>query len=104
MMNYGVVLVTTNSVEQAEAIAQTLVAEKLVACVNILPVTSIYAWQGEICRDAEWQLIMKTNLDKFTELEARIKSLHSYEIPEIIALPIIQGATNYLNWLGEQVQ
>ncbi len=103
-MNYGIVLVTANSVEQAEAIAQTLVEEKLVACVNILPVTSIYTWQGEICRDAEWQLIMKTNLDKFTELAARIKSLHSYDIPEIIALPIIQGATNYLNWIGEQVQ
>lgn len=103
-MNYGVVLVTANSPEQAEAIAQTLVLEKLVACVNILPVTSIYPWQGKICQEAEWQLIMKTNLDKFPELAARIKSLHSYEIPEIIALPIIQGATNYLNWMREQIE
>ncbi|MEM7726018.1 MAG: divalent-cation tolerance protein CutA [Cyanobacteria bacterium P01_A01_bin.45] len=103
--NYTVVLVTTSSVEEAEAIARKLVADKLAACVNILPLgCSIYTWQGQVNKDKEWQLIIKTNFNKFSELETKIQELHSYEVPEIIALPIIAGSPAYLNWIDQQVE
>lgn len=96
---YGVVLVTTSSSEAAESMARALLTEKLAACVNIVPVNSFYTWQGKINSDREWQLIIKTDLAQFAALEAKIKTLHSYEVPEIIALPIIAGSESYLNWL-----
>lgn len=99
---FGVVLVTAGSEAEAGAIAQTLVAEKLAACVNIFPVQSTYRWQGEVQRDAEWQLFIKTDLQRFAELESRIRALHSYDVPEIIALPIQAGSAPYMAWLAEQ--
>ena len=102
--NYGVVLVTVGTKEAGKAIAQSLVQAKLAACVNILPIDSIYLWQGEINQDCEYQLIIKTDLDKFDELSHKIKTLHTYEVPEIIALPIVAGAKSYLDWLGNCLQ
>lgn len=102
--NYGVVLVTASSIEQAEAIAHSLIEQKLAACVNLLPVDSLYLWQGAVNRDREYQLIIKTDLRKFDELARQIKTLHSYEVPEIIALPIVAGSQSYLSWLGENLQ
>ncbi len=99
----GVVLVTTNSEEEAKNIARMLVSEKLAACVNIFPIHSIYRWQGEICEDGEWQLIIKTNLKLFPQLAERIKSLHSYQTPEIIALPLVDGSQSYIEWLQDSV-
>ncbi|MGV2831161.1 divalent-cation tolerance protein CutA [Myxosarcina sp. GI1(2024)] len=96
---YGIVLVTVSSPEEGETIARTLLAEKLAACVNIFPIDSIYTWQGKIERDREWQLTIKTNLAVFDELETKIKTLHSYEVPEIIAVPIIVGSQPYLEWI-----
>ena len=101
--NYGVVLVTASSQQEAEAIASTLVEEKLAACVSLTPINSIYSWQGKVQSEQEWQLIIKTDLTYFTRLEAKIKELHAYEVPEIIALPIITGYQPYLNWIGENV-
>lgn len=100
---YGVVLVTVASLEQGEAIASSLLNERSAACVNMFPVNSLYLWQGKINQDREYQLIIKTDLNKFTELAERIKTLHSYEVPEIIALPIITGSKSYLNWLDESL-
>ena len=97
--NYGVVLVTVSSLSEGQTIATALIEDKLAACVNLLPIDSIYLWQGEIQQDREYQLIIKTDLKKFTELAAKIKTLHSYEVPEIIALPIVDGSQAYLNWL-----
>ncbi|GAB4343725.1 MAG: divalent-cation tolerance protein CutA [Leptolyngbyaceae cyanobacterium] len=100
---FGVVLVTAPSQEQANTIAQTLVQTKLAACVTVLPVQSIYTWQGEIHQDEEWQLLIKSDLAKFAALEAKIRAIHPYEVPEIIAVPILQGSTPYLQWIAENV-
>ena len=100
---YGVVLVTAESEEQARAIASSLVKEKYAACVSVMPVHSVYTWQEEVHSDPEWQLMIKTDLNQYSQLETRIRELHSYEVPEIIALPIQAGLTPYLNWIGENV-
>jgi periplasmic divalent cation tolerance protein len=101
-MQYGVVLVTASSRAEAEAIAQTLIAAKLAACINLFPVYSISTWQGKLEQGEEWQLVIKTDLAKFSDLAAKVQEVHSYEVPEIIALPIALGAQPYLSWIGEQ--
>lgn len=100
---YGVVLVTASSRQEAEAIASALVNSHLAACVNLFPVHSIYMWQGKVNSEEEWQLVIKTDLTRFPTLEAKIQELHSYEVPEIIALPILAGSEPYLQWISEQV-
>lgn len=100
---FGIVLVTAPSQEQADTIAQTLVQTKLAACVTVLPVRSVYTWQGEIHQDEEWQLLIKSDLAKFAELEAKIRAIHPYQVPEIIAVPILKGSTPYLQWIAESV-
>lgn len=102
--NYGVVLVTAASQQEAEAIATFLVKSQLAACVSLLPIYSIYTWQGKLHQEQEWQLLIKTDLAQFSSLEAKIRELHSYEVPEIIALPILAGSQPYLQWISEQVQ
>jgi periplasmic divalent cation tolerance protein len=97
-----VVLVTCGSEEQATNIANSLVDERLASCVNIIsPVRSIYRWEGKIWDEKEWMLIIKTKKKRFEDLEKKVKSLHSYSVPEIIALPIVQGSASYLKWLEE---
>jgi periplasmic divalent cation tolerance protein len=84
----------------AEHIAETVVDERLAACVNLVPgLISIYRWQGQIQRDAEWLLIIKTYSTVYSLLEARLCELHPYKIPEIIALPIQAGSADYLDWM-----
>ncbi|YAF95704.1 MAG: divalent-cation tolerance protein CutA [Nodularia sp. CChRGM 3473] len=102
--NYGVVLVTTANMQEAETIANALVEAKLAACVSFLPIHSIYTWQGEIHKEYEWQLLIKTDLAQFSTLEAKIREIHSYEVSEIIALPIVAGSQPYLQWISEQVK
>ncbi|MGL5805708.1 MAG: divalent-cation tolerance protein CutA [Xenococcaceae cyanobacterium] len=101
---YGVVLVTASSPEEAAKIGSCLVELKLAACVNICPIQSIYSWQDKIHTNQEWQLIIKTKLTYFAELEAKIKELHSYEVPEIIAMPIIAGSETYLSWISDNIK
>jgi periplasmic divalent cation tolerance protein len=101
--NYGIILVTTASSEEAENIAAILLAEKLAACTSILPIRSIYRWEGKINKDAEWQLSIKTDLALFATIEAKIKQIHSYTTPEIIALPIVAGLSDYLDWIDESI-
>ncbi len=101
---YCFVLTTAASETEAKAIAQTLVQEKLAACVNLFPVQSIYIWQAQLQQEPEWQLLIKTTLACFPTLKDRIAELHSYDLPEIIALPIQLGSEGYLEWLGAQVQ
>jgi periplasmic divalent cation tolerance protein len=101
--NYGVVLVTAPSRDEAVAIARSLVEAKLGACVNIFPIHSVYTWQEELCADDEWQLIIKTDLAKFDALEAKVREVHSYEVPEVVALPIVSGSAPYLQWMSERV-
>ncbi|OCR02362.1 cation tolerance protein CutA [Oscillatoriales cyanobacterium USR001] len=103
-INYGVVLVTASSRTEAETIAKALVESQLAACVSFTPIHSIYTWQGVINSEEEWQLIIKTDLAKFDDLATKVRKLHSYEVPEIIALPIINGNPLYLQWISEQVK
>jgi periplasmic divalent cation tolerance protein len=104
MHDFIVVYVTVGSPAEGERLARTLVEEKLAACVNrIAPVQSIYRWQGEIEQSEEELLIIKTRKTLFTALEKKVRELHSYSVPEIIALPVIAGSDDYLRWLGEQV-
>jgi periplasmic divalent cation tolerance protein len=97
-------LCTCGSNEEASRIANTLVEARLAACVNILsPVQSIYRWQGRVETAAEILLLIKTTDERFPALQQRISELHSYETPEIIAVPIVAGLDKYLTWLREQV-
>ncbi|MBW1979631.1 MAG: divalent-cation tolerance protein CutA [Deltaproteobacteria bacterium] len=101
MANHIVVFVTTPA-QQAPGIARTLVEERLVACVNITPeIRSIYWWQGEIEDDSEVLCMMKTRQELFAALQRRIKAIHPYEVPEIIALPIVAGSQPYLDWIDQ---
>ncbi len=100
-----VVLVTASSVDEAKNIATTLVTEKLCACVNILPgVTSICSWDGKICDEREVLMIIKTGRNLFGDLEKRVSALHSYDVPEIIALPIKAGSQPYLDWIDQNTR
>jgi periplasmic divalent cation tolerance protein len=99
-MDYCVVLVTVGSETEARTIARALVEERLAACINIIPgLTSIYRWEGQVCEDREFLLLIKTQGEKVTELRDRIGHLHSYAVPEVIALPIFAGSARYLEWL-----
>jgi periplasmic divalent cation tolerance protein len=104
MNNHILVLVTTASKEESELIAAALVESRLAACVNIFPISSIYRWQGQIQSDSEYQLFIKTDIQLFSDIEAKIKELHSYSVPEIIAIDIVAGSGSYLNWLGESLR
>jgi len=82
-----------------------LVEEKLVACVNMIPrIRSVYWWKGEVCNEEEILMIMKTRSDLFPALRDRVRALHSYEVPEIIAFPIEQGLPEYLSWIAESTE
>jgi periplasmic divalent cation tolerance protein len=100
-----VVLITCRSVTEARRISRKLVDERLAACVNILrtPVESIYRWQGNIESAREILLIIKTSRGRFKALGSAVKRLHSYEVPEIIALPIERGWSGYLAWVSDSV-
>ncbi len=97
-----VVFVTAPTSDVARAIARRLVDAQLAACVNIVaPVESVYWWQGQRCEEQEWLLVIKSREPLFERLAAEVKALHSYSVPEVIALPIVAGATDYLRWLRE---
>src|SRR5687768_17784549 len=98
--------VTTTLPDQpaAERIAATLVAERLVACAQVMgPVSSTYRWQGKVEHSGEWYCHLKTIQERLPELSRRIRELHPYEVPEIIALPIVGGDPGYLKWIEESV-
>lgn len=97
------VLFCTASVGESGKIAKLLVEERLAACVNITNVKSCYRWQGEFCEDSEALLIVKTEKSMVDKIIKRIKEVHSYEVPEIIALPIVAGSEKYLEWVDESV-
>jgi len=97
---YCAVLITTKNTEEAERIATQLLNEKLIACANIVPgVTSLFWWEGKVDRSDEILLVLKTKKTLFDKLAKAVKALHSYEVPEIIALPIVRGYNPYLNWI-----
>ncbi len=98
------VLSTCNSEEQARAIARELVEKRLAACVNITPgVRSVYRWQGDIEESPECLLLIKSRRDLFERLAAELQKIHSYEVPEVIALQIVDGSGAYLGWLDREL-
>jgi periplasmic divalent cation tolerance protein len=101
-----VVLVTCANTAEAKRIARAVVEERLAACVNILPgaVTSIYRWKGKVETARERLLIIKTSRKRLAKVQATVERLHSYEVPEFIALPILAGSRAYLDWLEENVK
>jgi periplasmic divalent cation tolerance protein len=101
MEEYTVILITAPSTETAKEIARALLDAKLAACVNIIPVVnSLYIWEGEIYDEDEVLLIVKTRAELLDEgLIPTVQRVHPYKVPEIIALPIVKGAKNYLDWI-----
>ena len=99
-----IVFVTSADVPEAQKIARALVENRLAACVNIVPqVRSIYRWEGKVEDSAECLLLVKTSRPLFERVRAEVQRLHSYQVPEIIAVPIEQGAENYLAWLTDSL-
>ncbi|MCX6910323.1 MAG: divalent-cation tolerance protein CutA [Verrucomicrobia bacterium] len=101
---YCVVFVTAGSRPEARRIARALLERRLVACANIVPgVESHYWWEGKMEHAREWLLVMKTCRSKFRAVERAVKQFHSYQVPEIIALPLVAGQADYLRWIDASV-
>jgi len=98
---YCTILTTTSSETEGNALAEMLVTKKLAACVQIMPISSFYTWQGAIQKDSEVLLLIKTTSALYPQVEAFIIENHSYEIPEIIQVPITKGSPAYLAWMLE---
>lgn len=99
-----IVLITTASEEEATTIGRALVKNGLAACVNILALKkSIFHWEGNLSEEQEFLMILKSRSELFDELSRAVKQLHSYKVPEVVAVPIIKGSEDYLNWLMENV-
>ncbi len=104
MPDYIQVITTVEHREDAQRIATALVEQRLAACVQVSgPVTSTYRWQGKIHSAQEWQCSIKTRRDRYPEVEQAIRKLHPYQVPEILALPVVAGGADYLAWLDEAV-
>jgi periplasmic divalent cation tolerance protein len=105
MTDKRIVLTTCGSQNEAEKIAQNLVENRLAACVNIIPqIRSIYRWEGKVESAQEWLLLVKTTVGKFEQVREAIRGLHSYELPECIAIPVEDGSAAYLEWIEESVK
>ncbi len=100
-----VVFVTASSTDEAERIARAMVEERLAACANLVPsVASIFRWKGTIEREEEVLIIMKSRRRLLDRLVDRVKELHSYEVPEVVALPIVGGSDAYLDWIRQETE
>ncbi len=104
MTPYLQVVTTVENKTQAETMARILLEKRLVACVQIVECDSMYHWQGKIESSGEYLCLMKTRTDLFASLRGAIEGLHPYEIPEILATPIVAGNTPYLQWLEQELQ
>jgi periplasmic divalent cation tolerance protein len=104
MTEIVLVLTTMADDDRADAVARTLVEERLAACVNAHgPMWSTYRWKGHVERDAERQLVIKTTRDRLPDLERRLRALHTYELPEFLVLSIASGSADYLDWVAAEV-
>lgn len=105
MTDKRIVLSTAGSEEEARKIARYLVEQHLAACVNVVPqIESIYRWQGKVESSREWLLLIKTTAANFSKVREAIGKLHSYDVPECLAVSIEDGSTDYLKWIGESVK
>ncbi|MDR1285911.1 MAG: divalent-cation tolerance protein CutA [Campylobacteraceae bacterium] len=103
-MSYIIVFTTTANEESAQRIADKLLEKNLAACVSFTPIFSSYKWQGHIQKESEIELQIKTRAELYQKVEETIKSLHMYETPQIIAVPIKQGCDNYLEWIDNSLK
>jgi len=104
MEDFVVIFSTASSEEEGILIGTKIVEEGLAACTNVVPsIRSIYVWRGELCTDPEVLLIIKTTKRNVNRIVKRVKELHSYEVPEVIALPILHGSEDYLKWMEESL-
>ncbi|MFQ5896708.1 MAG: divalent-cation tolerance protein CutA [Candidatus Methylomirabilia bacterium] len=100
-----VVLVTTPSVEEGQRIARAVVAEHLAACVNVVPgLRSVFFWEGQLQEESEALLVIKTSRERYEALQRRVFELHTYSVPEVLALPVEAGSPSYLAWVDEAVR
>ncbi len=104
MHTYIQIATTIDSKKNAEILAEKLLEQRLVACVQIVGCHSMYHWQGKINDSHEYLCLMKTRADLFEALEQVITDLHPYEVPEILATPVMAGNTSYLNWMNQELQ
>lgn len=100
---YAIVFVTASSEQEAKLLAKSLVESQLAACVSLIPIQSVYTWQGELHQEQEWQLLIKTELALFEIISAKIHQLHSYQVPEVIAIALVAGSNSYLQWICAQI-
>ncbi len=101
MNDYVVIFVTTKDKEEAERISQLLLKERLIACANIIsPVTSFFHWVGKTEKVEECLIVMKSRRDLFAQVTEHVKSAHSYDVPEVLAVPIVEGSKAYLDWMS----
>lgn len=102
VQEYITVITTTSNKENADNIANNLLMQKLAGCVQVIgPITSHYWWENKICHNEEWICLIKTSQNLYEILEQAIKDIHPYDVPEIIALPILKASEDYLNWLTQ---
>jgi len=100
-----VIFVTAGSLGEGKKVARHLVETKLAACVSVLPpMESVYRWEGKIAEEGEFLLIIKSTRELFPEIEAAVSKIHSYQTPEIICLPVIEGSSKYLLWVSDSVK
>jgi periplasmic divalent cation tolerance protein len=100
-----VVFSTCGSAGEAERLARRVVDERLAACVNVIsPVRSFYRWKGVVEDSAEWLLVIKSSRGLFEALRAALESAHTYEVPEVIAIPVVEGSPNYLSWIEQELK
>jgi len=105
MTEIVLVLTTMPDDARAEALAATLVDERLAACVNVHgPMRSTYRWKGQVETEIERQLVIKTTRERVTALESRVRELHPYELPELVVIPVEDGSAPYLNWVANETQ
>jgi periplasmic divalent cation tolerance protein len=100
---FSIIYITAGDMAEARKIGRTLVGERLAACVNIFPITSIFRWKDNIDEANEFGIIVKTRSDTVKKIEKRVKEIHSYEVPCVVSMKIDEGSEKYLEWIHESV-
>ncbi|KCZ72601.1 hypothetical protein ANME2D_01030 [Candidatus Methanoperedens nitroreducens] len=101
---FSIIYITAGDMEEARNIGRKLIEERLAACVNIFPITSIFRWKDNIDESNEFGILVKTKTDRIKEIEKRVKQLHSYEVPCVISFKLGEGSADYLKWIEESVE
>jgi periplasmic divalent cation tolerance protein len=103
-MEHYQVVTTTDSEQAAEDLAEAIVTARLGACVHVMPITSVYRWDGAVTKDAEWRLVVKTTQDRLDELMAFVKQRHNYDVPQLVATELVRGSADYLDWITAETR